>query len=183
MSGALDLLLVFTDLCNVAGDRVDSCVSAGGLHRHDATGLRQVHVDRAQPEDNRGGFLPPSPGKSENATGRGVGVGWHVGCYVNNVVDLSKQRSSHHVGVAQLTVVSECFWEECAPAGFLESAGRNTRRTSTATHRLWRVLSFSRGGPPMGSLPAELSRMPSPATDGSRSQRVKKASFGSSSTV
>ena len=37
----------------------------------------------------------------------------------------------------------------------------------------------------MGSLPTELSRAPTPAkpSDGGRSQRAKKASFGSNSTV
>ena len=80
-----------------------------------------MHVDRAQPEDNRGGCLRPSPGDPEYVTGRGVGVGWHVGCHVSGVVDLGKQRSSHHIGVAQLPIVSECFWEEFK-AGRIEKA-------------------------------------------------------------
>ena len=66
--------------------------------------LRKAHVDCAQAENNRGGFLSPSPSQMEDVTGRGVGVGWHVGCNVDDVVDLGKQRSSHHIGVAQLTV-------------------------------------------------------------------------------
>ena len=52
---------------------------------------------------HRGRFLSLSLGQPEDVTGRG-GVGWHI--------DLGKQRSSHHGGFAQLTIVSECFWEE-----------------------------------------------------------------------
>ena len=61
--------------------------------------LRQVHVNRAQPEDNRCGFLLPSPGEPEDATAHSVGVGWHVGCHVSGLVNLCKQRSGHHIGV------------------------------------------------------------------------------------
>ena len=52
--------------------------------------LRQVHVDRAEPEDNRGGFLARSPGEPEDATALSAGVGWHVGSHVSGVVNLGK---------------------------------------------------------------------------------------------
>ena len=75
--------------------------------------LWQVHVDRAQLEDNRSGFLARSPGKPEDATARGVGVGWHVGGHISSVVDLCKQCAGNSRGVTQLLKVSKGLREGC----------------------------------------------------------------------
>ena len=76
---------------------------------------------RLKSNNDRCGVLSCSPGKSEDATARGVSVGWRVGCHVRGVVDLCKQRAGQNVVVPQLPIVSECLREGCQ-ASLIEEA-------------------------------------------------------------
>ena len=73
--------------------------------------LRQVHVDRTQPKDDGCGVLSRSPGKAEDATTCGAGVGWHVGSHISSEVDLGKECTGNHHGVPHLAIVSQCVRE------------------------------------------------------------------------
>ena len=66
------------------------------LIRNRVAGFRRLrkHVLTVRKNHNRRGSLFPSPGKAKDSAGSGMGVSRHVGCHINDVVDLGKQ--GHH---------------------------------------------------------------------------------------
>ena len=48
-----------------------------------------------------------SPGKAKDAVSSGMGVRGHVGCHIDNVVDLGEQCPGRHRGICKATVVGK----------------------------------------------------------------------------